>query len=114
MSPSCIEEVSSVAFRPLSLPELLRRGIPACLDMLANERDHVCGTIDTGESRVEDQLGHARCGLNLDLQNVRLQRIKQVLVQQFCWHLVRYCLPIFLCLEGISYFEKTIFFGSTT
>jgi hypothetical protein len=24
------------------------------IDMLANERDHVCGTIDTGESRVED------------------------------------------------------------
>jgi hypothetical protein len=69
MSPSCIEVVSPVAFRPLSLSEILRRGIPAC-NMLANERDHVCGTIDTGESRIEDQLGHARCGLNLDLQNV--------------------------------------------
>src|ERR1700723_4706409 len=33
------------------------------VDMLRNERDHVGWTIDTGESRVEDWLGQAGCGL---------------------------------------------------
>src|ERR1700730_18636611 len=60
------------------------------VDMLANERDHVCGTIDTCKSRIEDQLGHACCGLNLDIKNVRLQRVEEALVQQLGWHLIRY------------------------
>ena len=49
--------------------------------MLTNERNHVCGPLDTGKPRIEDQFCHARRGLDLDLQNVRLQRVKQALVQ---------------------------------
>src|SRR5579864_5898220 len=51
------------------------------VDLLTNERNHVGGTLDAGEARIEDQLRNARGSLNLGLENIRLQRVKQTLVQ---------------------------------
>src|ERR1700754_5274818 len=56
--------------------------------MFTNERNHVGRPFDASESRIEDQLRYTSSGLNLRLQNVRLQRVKEALVQQLGWHLV--------------------------
>jgi hypothetical protein len=40
------------------------------VDMLANELNHVGGTLNTGEPRIEDQFCHARRCLNLSLENI--------------------------------------------
>jgi hypothetical protein len=40
------------------------------VDMFTNESDHVGGTLDASEPRIEDELRHAGSSLNLGLQNV--------------------------------------------
>src|SRR6201981_1431189 len=61
------------------------------IDMFTNERDHINGTRDTGKTRIEDQLRDTCSCLDLCLQNVRLQRVDQPLVQQIRRHLIGNC-----------------------
>src|SRR5262250_1649197 len=60
------------------------------VDLFTNEGSHICRTRNASESRIEDRLRHARCGLNLRFEDVRLQRIKKSFVQQLGWHLIGY------------------------
>ena len=58
--------------------------------MFTNKRDHVCRTIYASESRVEDKFCHPGGSLDLGLQDARLQRVKEPLIQQIGRHLIRY------------------------
>src|SRR4029077_12157462 len=63
--------------------------------MLANERAEVRWTLDTSQPEIEDELRYARRRLDLRLQNVRLQRIQQALIQQVGRNLICNRLPSF-------------------
>src|ERR1700722_8972420 len=63
--------------------------------MLADEGHHVCWPRYTGQSGVEYEFRHARGCLDFSLENIRLQRIQQALLEQIGWHLIRHCLPSF-------------------
>ena len=52
------------------------------VNVLTDECCQVGGTIHTGEVRIEDELCHPRGRLNLGLENVRLQRIEEALIEQ--------------------------------
>src|SRR5215813_14152010 len=71
-------------FFSMLLGRLLRRyclfTVFRLVDMSTNEGTHICRPQDTRESRIKHQLRHARRGLNLGFENVRLQRVKKALV----------------------------------
>ena len=56
--------------------------------MGADERFHVGGPVDPREALVEHELGDPRRGLDLDLENVRLQRAEEPLLQQVAQRLI--------------------------
>jgi hypothetical protein len=51
------------------------------VDVLADERHHVGRTIYAGQSRIKDQLRHPRGRLDFDLEDVRLQRVHEALLE---------------------------------
>src|ERR1700693_2539355 len=60
--------------------------------MLTDECNHVRWARDRGQVGVEDEFCNSRGGLNLGLENIRLQRIQEALLEQIGRHLIRYCL----------------------
>src|SRR5712672_4462418 len=97
---------ASAAHRPLGPTSLARisfsstRAHPGFLcsvfrlvDVLAYKRDHVSRTSYARQAGVEDEFRHS-CGcLDLGLENIRLQRVQETLLEQLGRHLIRHRLP---------------------
>ena len=65
------------------------------IDVATNERDHVSGSLDSSEARIEHELCHTCRRLDLGLKNIRLQRVQKALLEQLGSYLIRHCLPSF-------------------
>src|SRR5712664_309025 len=96
----------SAAHRPLGPTSLARisfssnRAHPGFLcsifrlvDVLADKRHHVSRTSYTSQPGIEDEFRHSRGCLDLGLENIRLQRVQETLLEQLGWHLIRHRLP---------------------
>ena len=99
--PQCSSRVSRLRWS--------KRGIFRLVDLAANESDHVGGTLDASEARIEHKLCHTRCRLDLGLKNVRLQRVHQALPEQLGRHLIRHRLSSFVehLVAATAHVERT-------
>ena len=61
--------------------------------MLADERNHVSGTRDRRQAGLEHEFCNSRGCLDLSLENIRLQRVLEALLEQVGWLLIRHRLP---------------------
>src|SRR5258706_10285655 len=63
------------------------------VDVLANKGHHVIRTSYPSQAGVEHEFRHSRRCLNLGLEDIRLQRVQETLLEQRGRHLIRHCLP---------------------
>jgi hypothetical protein len=78
--------------------------------MLPNKCLHIGGTIDASQVGIKDEFGHARSGLNLDLQNVQLRREQHAELQLRGSYLVghgmcslnKHLVSNALCVRGVG------------
>jgi hypothetical protein len=55
--------------------------------VLTDERHHVSRTSYPTEAGIEDEFRHSRGCLDLGLENIRLHRVEETLLEQLRWHL---------------------------
>ena len=71
-----------------------------------NERLHIGRTINTGEACIKDELGDARGGLSLDLEDVRLRREQHPELELLGRHLIGHGMRVSDCFRAREIIRK--------